>query len=61
MDGTVLADALTGATAQDVAAQTATSARLTPFQDALIGQSTDNIEEDQQQKIAPPASAPLEA
>lgn len=54
MDGTVLADALTGATAAEVAAQTALAAPLTGYQDALIAQSEADIAEDVRTKVLPP-------
>jgi hypothetical protein len=58
MDGIVLADALSVATAQEVAAQETLSAGLTAYQDALIAQSLDNIAEDEKANLSPPAALP---
>lgn len=59
MDGTVLADALQDAAANDVAAQTRTDSVLTPYQNALITQTTDDVAEDKQRRQAPPPPARL--
>jgi predicted AlkP superfamily pyrophosphatase or phosphodiesterase len=58
MDGVVLADGLAGATAQEVAAQTARLPVLTARQSALIQQSLDNVAEDTQAQLAPPPALP---
>lgn len=57
MDGVVLADSVQAATAQEVAMQVQLSALLTPYQDALIAQSTDNLEEDRRTGRRPPPAA----
>ncbi|HZS94982.1 MAG TPA: alkaline phosphatase family protein [Chloroflexota bacterium] len=57
MDGTILADAVAGATAAEVAAQTTLGQSLTAYQNALIAQSVDNIEEDQKLGMLPPPPA----
>jgi hypothetical protein len=54
MDGVVLADALTSATADQVAAQSALEGPLTAYRTALMAQSQDNVEEDARLGIRPP-------
>jgi arylsulfatase A-like enzyme len=58
MDGTVLADAVTAADAQEVATQASLSGTLTAYQDALIAQSLTNIAEDQRTRLNPPPPLP---
>jgi hypothetical protein len=58
MDGTVLADAVTDAHAQEVATQASLSGTLTAYQDALIAQSLTNIAEDQRTRLNPPPPLP---
>jgi hypothetical protein len=59
MDGIVLADAVSGATAQEVAAQAQFGGVLTAYQNALIQQAADNIEHDAKTGHHPPPSAPM--
>jgi len=58
MDGIVLADALSTASAQEVAEEVGQSRALSPYQDALIAQSLDNIAEDRKAHIVPPPVLP---
>lgn len=58
-DGIVLADALDGATADEVHEQKHLAHSLTLHQNALIHQSLDNIEEDQKSGTLPPPPLPL--
>ncbi|HZU12449.1 MAG TPA: alkaline phosphatase family protein [Chloroflexota bacterium] len=57
MDGTVLADAVVDATAAEVVAQNTLLTPLTGYQNALITQSIDNIEEDHKKGHLPPPLA----
>jgi arylsulfatase A-like enzyme len=57
MDGAILADALTDPTAAEVSAQTANTAQLTAYQDALMEQSTRDIRWFQKERIEPPPAA----
>jgi arylsulfatase A-like enzyme len=59
MDGVVLADALSNATGQEVAAQQSRWPSLLARQTALLQQSADNIAEDARSHLVPPASLPL--
>lgn len=59
MDGTVLADAITAATAGDIADQNALAAPLTAHQDALITAATADLAQDVTLGLHPPPSLPL--
>lgn|SRR5947209_5896927 len=59
MDGTVLADAVAGARADEVAAQHALASPLTAHQDALIAQSVDNVAQDKKAGRHPPPAVPI--
>lgn len=58
MDGVVLADALTGAGADEVAAQAALEPVLTAHRSALVAQSQQDIAEDARLGIHPPPAPP---
>lgn len=58
MDGTVLADAVATATAEEVAAQAALNTTLKGYQAALINQAAGNISEDADSKVVAPPSQP---
>lgn len=59
MDGLTLADALTDATAQEIALQTNQAPSLVAHQSALVQLATDNLAEDTRLRLSPPASLPL--
>jgi arylsulfatase A-like enzyme len=58
MDGTVLADAMTDASADEVATQAALGARLTGYQQALIAHSEADVAQDATLKVKLPPAAP---
>jgi predicted AlkP superfamily pyrophosphatase or phosphodiesterase len=60
MDGTILADAVAGASAGEVAAQSALAGPLTGYQNALIAQATDNIEQDTKTGLHTPPPKPIQ-
>lgn len=59
MDGLALADAMTGATADEIAAQSGLEPTLIGYQDALIGQAEADIRQDRLDGVVPPPHLPL--
>jgi predicted AlkP superfamily pyrophosphatase or phosphodiesterase len=60
MDGTILADAVTDATADEVAAQDKLAAPFTAHQNALMGQAVDNTAQDRKARQHPPPPVPIQ-
>jgi hypothetical protein len=58
MDGVVLADAVSAATAAEAATQSSLGVTLTGYQDAFIAQAQENLAEDAAAKITPPPAGP---